>query len=282
MKGGLIRKAPAKVNLWLRVLGRREDGFHDIETRMVELALADELKLEVKREPGVELRCSEPDLPVDESNLAMKAVRLLEGETGRAFGLRMELRKRIPHGAGLGGGSSDAAAALLGVNELLRLGLAEEQLEALAGRLGSDVAFFLKGGACDCAGRGELATPVAFPERLRLLLVKPAFPVATPWAYQQWRDSAEVDGLSYEPQVFSWGTLVNDLERPVFAKHLVLGLLKRWLKEQAGVKGALMSGSGSTVFAVLENGVPADGLIEAVRGEFGETAWTCLTETVSC
>ena len=279
MKKSLTKSARAKVNLWLRVLGRREDGFHEIETRMVEIGLADELHLETRDEPGVELRCSEPDLPVDESNLVMKAVRLLERETGRQFGLRLDLRKRIPHGAGLGGGSSDAAAALLGVNELLELGLRMDRLEALAAGIGSDVTFFLRGGACDCTGRGEVVTPVTFAEPLRLLLVKPPFGVPTPWAYRQWRDSQELKGLSYGPQVFPWGVLVNDLERPVFAKHLVLGLLKRWLKEQAGVKGALMSGSGSTVFAILDEQANADGLIRRIREEFGDPIWTCLSGT---
>lgn len=281
MSESLTKAACAKVNLWLRILGRREDGFHEIETRMLEVALADELEMAVTARPGVDFQCSEPGVPVNESNLVLKAVRLLEAETGRAFGLRIHLRKHIPHGAGLGGGSSDAAAALAGIDELLALELGRERLLGLAQRIGSDVAFFLLGGACDCTGRGERVAPVAFAEPLRLLLVKPPFAVPTPWAYQQWAKSAEVPGLSYEPQVFPWGTMVNDLERPVFGKHLVLGVMKQWLRSQPGVQGALMSGSGSTVFAVLEPEAPAEELIRQIREEFGDAVWTCLTSAVN-
>lgn len=281
MSNTVTKAARAKVNLWLRILGRREDGFHEIETRIVEVKLGDELAIEVTADSRVEFHCAEPGVPVDDSNLVMKAVRLLEAETGRSFGLRIELRKRIPHGAGLGGGSSDAAAALAGIDELLALGLGPARLLELAKRIGSDVAFFLLGGACDCSGRGELVTPVAFSEPLRLLLVKPPFGVPTPWAYQQWSKSLEVPGLSYEPQVFPWGAMVNDLERPVFGKHLVLGALKRWLKSQEGVQGALMSGSGSTVFAVLGPDASAEDLSQRIREEFGETVWTCATSTVN-
>lgn len=280
MNAKITTSARAKINLWLRVLGRREDGFHAIETRMVEIALADELDLEVREEGGVNLSCAEAGVPVDETNLVMKAVRLLEAETGRKFSLHLELRKRIPHGAGLGGGSSDAAAALKGVNEVLRLGVEPDRLAALAGRIGSDVPFFLRGGACDCSGRGEVVQPVEFAVRLRLLLVKPAFQVPTPWAYRQWRDSLEVSGLPYEPQAFPWGALVNDLERPVFARHLLLGLLKRWLREQPGVKGALMSGSGATVFAILDEAVSGEDLVRQVHRQFGASTWTCLTWTM--
>jgi len=281
MSGRLVRSARAKVNLWLRVLRRRDDGFHEIETRMVEIGLADELVLERTDEPRVNLVCDEPGVPADESNLVVKALRLLEEETGESLGLWVNLRKRIPHGAGLGGGSSDAAAALAGANELLGGIVRPERLRELAGRIGSDVAFFLDGGACDCRGRGEIVEPVEFPQRLRLLLVKPAFSVETPWAYRQWRDSRELEGLWYERQRLPWGTLVNDLERPVFAKHLVLGVLKNWLRKRSGVEGALMSGSGSTVFAVLQPDADGEQLARDVRSEFGEPTRTWVTETVS-
>ena len=118
------------------------------------------------------------------------------------------------------------------------------------------------------------------PRALPLLLIKPPFPVRTPWAYTQWRDSIEIPGLSYEPQEFDWGVLVNDLERPVFEKFLQLAEMKRWLIEQPEVAGALMSGSGSTVFALLRDKSAGPSLVERVAAQFGDRLWLALTETL--
>jgi len=270
------REAPAKVNLSLRILGKRADGFHELETRMVRVDLADRLTFTVgPTGSGLHLVCDDPTLPGDETNLVVRAVRSLEQLVGRTFDLGIRLEKRIPHGAGLGGGSSDAAAALRAVNEGLDLGRSLDELADVAAALGSDIPFFLWEGACDCRGRGEIVTPVSgFPWRPRLLLVKPAFSVATPWAYREWKDSRELPGIDYGPQPMPWGALVNDLERPVFAKHLVLADLKRFLRERAEVAGALMSGSGSVTFAVLREGAPEEDLRAAVAAEYGETTWT--------
>ncbi len=280
--------APAKINLSLRIHRRRADGFHELSTRMVPLELADEVRMEVL--PGaargeVRMTCSDESLPCGEGNLAVMAVRALEKVVGLLPGLGLHVEKRIPHGAGLGGGSSDAAAVLRGVRELCGCAVDEAALSGLAAGIGSDVPFFLDGGVCDATGRGELLAPVVgeFP-RLRVLLVKLAFGVPTPWAYQQWRTAAKIGGLVYKPQMLDWGTLVNDLERPVFTKYPVLGHLKGRLMALSGVAGALMSGSGSTVFAVMEVG--ADAAVEAaveaaVRDEVGEEVWLCWTHTVS-
>ncbi|MEO0446785.1 MAG: 4-(cytidine 5'-diphospho)-2-C-methyl-D-erythritol kinase [Verrucomicrobiota bacterium] len=273
-------RAPAKVNLWLRVLGKREDGFHEIETRMLEIGVADELcvtRLSEGTDPV--LSCEGADLPVDESNLVVKALRVLERECARSFPVEMVLKKNIPHGAGLGGGSSDAAALFRAVNGLFELGYSMDALRRMAATIGSDVAFFLEGGACDCRGRGEQVESVAWETPLRLLLAKPDFPVPTPWAYQSWKTSQEMPEFSYTPQTFSWGSLVNDLERPVFEKHLVLGVMKTWFLQRAGVAGALMSGSGSTVLAVLEEETDAEALGEKMKEEFGSTLWVCETVT---
>ncbi len=274
------REAPAKVNLWLRVLGKRPDGFHELDTRMVRISLAD--TIETSSTPagtGLQFTCDDPSLPTDESNLVVKAVRGLEAEVGRRFDLAIHLVKRIPHGAGLGGGSSDAASVLLGINGALSLGLSRERLARIAASLGSDIPFFLYEGACDCRGRGEiveLVPPKAFPWRPRLLLVKPAFSVPTPWAYQQWLNSREIPGVDYAAQPMPWGDLENSLERPVFAKHLVLADLKQFLAAQQGVEGSLLSGSGSVVFAVLGAEANAEAIQAELTAEYGESTWTSV------
>lgn len=274
--------APAKINLSLRVLDRRADGFHEIETLMVPLDLADELEvtLDTEAEPGgIVLGCSDPSLPTGDGNLAYRAAALFRNRFGGAMpGVRIQLTKRVPHGAGLGGGSSDAATVLFALNALCQAGLSTADLAALAAGLGSDVPFFVYRSAAMCRGRGEQVTPVDFAPRLPLLLIKPLFSIPTPWAYKSWLDSREFPGLPYAPQVFPWGELVNDLERPVYEKYLVLGEMKRWLLEQQEVNGALMSGSGSTMVAMLRGLDLADELAATVRQRFGEV-WTCACAT---
>ncbi len=159
------------------------------------------------------------------------------------------LKKRIPHGAGLGGGSSDAASTLLALNELFETNLPREALAKMAQMIGSDVPFFIFGSAAVCKGRGELVSPTRLRKPLSLLLLKPEFGVPTPWAYSRWRDSREIRGVSYGAQQFTRQSFVNDLERPVFEKFVFLAQLKMWLLKQPEVDAALMSGSGSTVFA---------------------------------
>jgi 4-diphosphocytidyl-2-C-methyl-D-erythritol kinase len=277
----ILRDAPAKINLSLRVLRRREDGFHEIATRIAPLTLTDRLTLEKLPGAGsgtVAFTCDDPTVPADETNLAVKAVRALETHTGPLPGVRLHLEKRIPHGAGLGGGSSDAAAVLLGMNELFSLTLSAATLQTAAATIGSDVPFFLHGCVCDCTGRGETVTPLSdFTWHPRVLLIKPPFGIPTPGIYRRWRDSRELPGLFYSAQETPGGPLVNDLERPAFEKYPVLGTLKARLLACEGVTAALMSGSGSTVFAVLEPGADAVPVIEAARQEMGEEIWFCDT-----
>ena len=157
---GIEELAHAKVNLFLRVLRRREDGFHEIETFMAPITLCDSLELESAN--AFEFRCDEPGLAGDD-NLVVRAARLFFSETNRAPKVRLTLRKEIPHGAGLGGGSSDAAAALRGLNRFFDAGLSSEKLMTLAAQLGSDVSFFVNETAATCSGRGEIVTPAALP-----------------------------------------------------------------------------------------------------------------------
>ncbi len=271
--------APAKINLWLRILGKREDGFHEVITRMVPLSLADEVTLKETSGPSLRFTCSDPSVPADESNLAVRALRVFEEASGVRKGWNIHLEKRIPHGAGLGGGSSDAAAVLRGLNELCGKPLSLEQLLEAAASLGSDVPFFIYGSACDASGRGEIVTPVEFPWRLPLVLIKPPFGVASPWAYKNWAGSTELNGVLYAPQLSDWGAMVNDLERPVFQKWALLPALKTWLLGQPETQVALMSGSGSTVYAVARDGVEAAALAQKARAFCGEAAWIQVAET---
>ena len=272
--------APAKINLSLRVLGRRADGFHEIETLMAPIALGDDLDIE-PADGEIAFACDDPGIPGDETNLVVRAARLFFEQTGRKDGARITLSKKTPHGAGLGGGSSDAATTLLALDSLFEAGLGVKGLAEMAAVLGSDVPFFLHRSAAICRGRGELVEAVDFPYALPLLLLKPPFGVPTPWAYSRWAESREIPGVDYKAQEFPWGKWVNDLERPVFEKFIFLAHLKSWLREQPEVSGALMSGSGSTTIALLRNAESADALGVRAREQFGETLWTCFTRTCS-
>jgi 4-diphosphocytidyl-2-C-methyl-D-erythritol kinase len=272
--------APAKVNLSLRVLGRRSDGYHELESLVVPVSVFDELELEHHPEGRLEFSCDADGVPADESNLVVRAIRLFCESCGLVPAVRVHLHKQIPHGAGLGGGSSDAAAALMALNRLFETGLELDALCRMAADIGSDVPLFLLQSPVWMRGRGEQVTPAPGMESVPLLLIKPPFGVPTPWAYKQWALSRPLDGIPYEPQQLEFGTLVNDLERPVFEKYLVLADLKRWLLAQEEVRGALLSGSGSTVFAVLRHREMGFALGERVAREFGEDLWVYLCETL--
>ena len=274
-------RAPAKINLSLRVLRRRDDGFHEIESLMVPLSLHDTLAVDLQDAPGLEFVCDDPSLPTDGANLVVRAAQLFHATCGLEPRIRIELRKQIPHGAGLGGGSSDAATTLLALDRLHRTNLPLAALHEIAAQLGSDVPFFLHRSAATVRGRGELVTPCDAPPALPLLLLKPPFGVPTPWAYQRWRDSRELPGVSSAPQRFAWGALVNDLERPVFEKYLLLAQLKMWLLAQPEVAGALLSGSGATVFAVLREKGASEMLSKRIAEAFGGNMWVQACETIS-
>ena len=272
--------APAKVNLSLRVLGKRPDGFHDLESLVCPISLFDRLEVDHQAEEGIAFTCDDATLPAGDDNLAVRAARLFCESCGLQPNLRVHLAKQIPHGAGLGGGSSDAASVLLGLDALFETRLPTAALAAMAADLGSDVPLFIYRSASLIRGRGELVEPVAGLPELPLLLLKPPFGVPTPWAYKNWAAARELPGVRYAAQEFPWGALVNDLERPVFEKYLFLAGLKQWLLEQPEVAGALMSGSGSTVFALLREKQLGFALGERVAAEFGTDLWCYLCETV--
>jgi 4-diphosphocytidyl-2-C-methyl-D-erythritol kinase len=182
--------APAKINLSLRVLGRRSDGFHEIETLIAPISLCDEIKIEqLSGKQKIAFRCDDPSVPKGEDNTVVRAAKVFFKEAKISCGVSIELKKRTPHGAGLGGGSSDAASVLLALNELFETNLPREALAKMAETIGSDVPFFIFQSAAVCTGRGELVSPIKLSEQLSVLLLKPEFGVPTQWAYSRWRES---------------------------------------------------------------------------------------------
>jgi 4-diphosphocytidyl-2-C-methyl-D-erythritol kinase len=272
--------APAKINLSLKILSQRKDGFHEIETVIAPVSLHDEIKID-KIDVGkrIKFRCDDPSVPRSEDNLVVRAANRFFAATKLTPAVSIELKKKIPHGAGLGGGSSDAAATLLALNRLFETNLTLEELAKLGSAIGSDVPFFIFESVATCRGRGELVTPMKLPEQLSILLIKPDFVVATTWAYSRWHDSREIPGVTYSAQQFAGQTFVNDLERPVFEKFVFLAQLKMWSLRQPEVGAALMSGSGSTIFAVLREGQDTEAIAEGARDQLDPELWTCVCKT---
>ena len=273
-----IRIAPAKVNLTLKVLGKRADGFHELESLMVPLAteeLGDELRFQ--KAESYSLHCDAAGVPLDETNLITMAVRKFEAFSGKSCPWKITLIKNIPHGAGLGGGSSDAATTLLALNELEGTGFTNDQLAEMGAAFGSDVPFFIYGQACLVRGRGELVQPVEIPglSGSSMLLLKPGFGVSTPDAYRNCLNAEELAGIDYAPQSMPWGEMVNDLEKPVFYKHRFLAEMKVWLRDQPEVRAAMMSGSGSTMMAFLDGPDHAGELLARARQVLDPTLWGC-------
>jgi 4-diphosphocytidyl-2-C-methyl-D-erythritol kinase len=268
--------APAKINLSLRVGGRRADGFHEVETFIVPISLADELLIEKgDKGGGIQFLCDDPSIPDGAENLVVRAATAFFEKTNRLADVRIELRKKIPHGAGLGGGSSDAASTLMGLNELFQTNLPREALAEMGAALGSDVPFFLFNSAAMCRGRGELVAPEALVEKFSLLLLKPEFGVAAAMAYSRWQSSRQIPGVSYAPQELRARSFFNDLERPVFEKFVFLAEMKMWLRKQPEVEVALMSGSGSTMFAIVEESRGAESVATRAKAELDPKLWWC-------
>jgi 4-diphosphocytidyl-2-C-methyl-D-erythritol kinase len=275
-------QAPAKINLSFEIKGRRTDGFHEIETVMAPISLSDRLTIaRGESSGGIQFSCDDSSLSNGEENLVVRAAKLFRKAAKIEAGVEIALEKKIPHGAGLGGGSSDAATTLLGLNELFETRLGQKDLIELAAQIGSDVPFFILGSAATCRGRGEVVEPAKLPSEFSLLLIKPDFGVPTPWAYERWKSSRELPAVNYATQTFSGARFVNDLERPVFEKFVLLGYLKTWLLLQPEIGAALLSGSGSTVFAVLRDGADhRHQLAERIRAEVDPEMWTFACETL--
>lgn len=266
-------KTPAKINLGLKILFKRDDGFHELETLMQMVSLYDQIKLE-RLDQGIELICNRPDIPDGPDNLVWRAAQMLMDQCpGRGdLGVHIRLDKRIPAGGGLGGGSGNAAGVLLGLNRLWELGLRREELIELAARLGSDAPFFLAGPCAIGRGRGERLEPVKAPNKFKVILIHPRFPVSTPWAYQnlKLKLTKSQNNISILQKFFSQSNIVglgaeldNDLEAVVIKQHPVIQTIKEALTTH-GACGSLLSGSGSTVFGIFS------------RPEDAERAFTLL------
>jgi 4-diphosphocytidyl-2-C-methyl-D-erythritol kinase len=254
--------APAKINVILRILGRRPDGFHNLWSIMQTVALEDDVQIRLRADrQDIQLRCDATQLAADQSNLVYRAATEVLARAQQSIGLDIELRKRIPMGAGLGGGSSDAAATIIGLNHLLRLEWSPTQMADVGQLLGSDVPFFLFAPSAFVAGRGETVRPVVVEGTRWIVLVNPGFGVNTKWAYQELAATrTAVTPLSLVQREIdrqsrvSWAQLIaaaeNDFEAPVFATHGKLREIKRSLQAH-GAEIALLSGSGATVFGVF-------------------------------
>lgn len=261
---------PAKINLTLEVLGQRPDGFHELVTWMIPIGLYDELAMDLSSE--MTYQSNLPSLRFDSSNLILRAIERFQEETGQVAAYRIDLRKEIPIGAGLGGGSSDAAAALLLLNQLHQNPLTDEKLLGLAGELGSDVPFFLKRRAAWCTGRGEKMEIREFPRDRWVILIKPEFGVSTAAAYSAYK-ALRPEEKRGQTKKTEWGLLRNDLEQPVFQKYLLLPEIKNWLEQQAETEVALMSGSGSTMFAVVKSADDGEQVSDRFSLFFGFKFW---------
>ena len=254
----LIVKSPAKINLFLEVLRKREDGYHQIRSLMQAVDLFDELIFQRKKN-DIAISCDHPLCPADESNLAFRAASLLLQEESITEGVSIRIRKRIPISAGMGGGSSNAAAALKGVRRLFELDVPDERLHRLAARVGSDVPFFLYSGQALVGGRGEEIEPIRIYGGYWLVLVCPHAGVSTKWAYQNLR----INLTKKRPSVSLWNLedacgffealphFENDLEEVVGERYPVIRQIKDLL-ENSGAAMSSMSGSGPTVYGVFD------------------------------
>ena len=281
----LEKKSPCKVNLLLNILGRRADGFHELETVMQPVNLCDELTFE-RAGSGLRLTCSNPELPADSKNLVHRAAATFLAAAKISDGVRIHLEKNLPLAGGIGGGSANAAVTLTALNVLFDLPLPLGKLYELAAALGSDVPFFLYDRPALATGRGDNIHRLENFPALRgkaFFLAHPGFGISTPWAYQnlaRFPDAldgragraAELIGKLQADDLSAATGFYNSLEAPAFDKFPVLSLYKNWLQENgAGI--SLMSGSGSTTFAITENLVTAECLAEKFKSRFGSNGW---------
>lgn len=254
----------AKINLTLEVLGTRPDGYHNIESVMQSVSLYDEITLRRVPRPGISLTCNVPGIPTDIRNLAFRASALYTDRTKVETGLEIHLNKNIPSQAGLGGGSSDAAGVLRGLNSLMDSPLEMSELLKIASEIGSDVPFFLIGGTAHSSGRGEVVNPLPDAGRFGLVIIKPPFGIKTPWAYRRFDEIQKETKAAQSGEATAAlvkcireqnincipGLLKNNLEAPATEAHPEITLCKERLKE-LGALGTLMCGSGSAVFGLF-------------------------------
>ena len=255
-------QAPAKVNLSLEVLGKRPDGYHELRTIMQAVDLRDTLRFQERGDGRISLSCEAKDVPKDEGNLVVQAAKLLRNECQASRGVDIDLRKNIPPGAGLGGGSSDCAATLRALNVLWRLDLDADTLERLGGKLGSDVPFFIRGGTAICTGRGEKVERLPASVKLYFSLVMPSFPVSTASIYACCQDCLTMPdrghknisrGLRKGKVELIGPSLFNALQETACRQHPRLAHMQERidnLVSRTRKYGTLLCGSGSSLFVL--------------------------------
>ncbi len=284
--------APAKINLYLEIIGDRPDGYHELAMVMQSVDLCDRVTVSRAGTQNISLKCEHPLVPSDETNLAYRAADLMCQEFSDAYarfgGINIEIEKNIPVGAGLAGGSGNAAAVLVGINMLWKLGLTSIDIHLLAAKLGSDIPFCVSGGTALATGRGEQVAPLQDVQNYFAVLAKyQSLSVSTPWAYQTYRKQfestyvREADDLAARRSRVHSGPMVkaisqqsleeisallyNDLEKVVLPEHPKVQELKETLARSPQAKGVMMSGSGPTVFALAESQADADEIVQAVK-----------------
>jgi 4-diphosphocytidyl-2-C-methyl-D-erythritol kinase len=285
----LEKQSPCKVNLLLNILGKRADGYHELETVMHPVKVFD--RLTFARIPrGIQLTCSDASLPVNAGNLVYRAAAAFLPRAGVKDGVRIHLDKHIPLAAGLGGGSGNAAVTLAGLNELFGNPLPPETLHEIAASLGSDIPFFLQSKPALATGRGEKIAALDFFPSLNgtaFFLVHPGFGISTAWSYQNLGRfpaalngrpgrGAELVSLLRRGDLKAAGAaFYNSLEAPALEKYPVLALYQDFLREN-GALATLMSGSGSTTFAIMRDVAAGERLIEPFKARFGKTCWIAV------
>jgi 4-diphosphocytidyl-2-C-methyl-D-erythritol kinase len=284
-------RAPAKINLSLRVVGKRQDGYHFLDTVIVPVSLYDEIEiLKTKAAAGkkkttgrlIRVSCDHPLVPRGEKNIVFRAAQLLMRRAGSEQPVHIKIRKRIPVGAGLGGGSSDAAATLIGLNRLLRLRLSTAQLEKMALFLGADVPFFIRARPARARGIGERLEPIKKLRRFWLVIVYPGFPVSTAQVFKTL--GSTLTKLPVNTSIPSSltsveklaGLLFNDLESVTLKRYPKLRLIKEALLHE-GAAGGLMSGSGSSIFGVFASKRQATRALRRLPKEEGAKAYLVHT-----
>jgi len=287
----LEKTSCCKVNLLLNILGKRPDGFHELETVMHPVSLYDRLSFN-RGGRDIKLTCNDPILPVHSRNLVFRAAALFLKKAAINEGVRIHLEKRIPISAGLGGGSGNAATTFLALNELFGHPLAPAILQELAAALGSDVPFFLQNRPALATGRGEIIQPLEFFPALRsahILLIHPGFGISTSWAYQELTRFPEAQNgragraeklaalLRAGDAAGASREFYNSLEAPALRKYPLLELFQQFLREN-GAWAALMSGSGSTTFALADAQGKAERLLESFKVKFGGKCWTATVK----
>lgn len=283
----LLAQAPAKVNLSLKVLGKRDNGFHDLETLMISIRLFDSLHFSPCGSYEVELttevlNSSSHNIPSDENNIIVKAARLLKEVTGCQFGVKIHLVKRIPSEAGLGGGSSDAAATLVSLNKFWDLKLPNSKLHELAAQLGSDLNFFLDSNiAAICTGRGEKISPVGISSPLNMVIVKPKSGLSTASVFQQVRadEIADQGGSARLSDALGSGNIksisrgvMNSLEKPARELNPEIESTLNLIKKQS-VLAAGMSGSGTSCFGICRSWRHAQRVAATIRTQSHLQTW---------